>query len=92
VTRLRAAGEAELVELAIACLAPAPADRPPDAGAVAAAVDAYHTRQRERLRAAELAEARAAAERTARRLTEVLRLAGVAVLVAAAIEAWGWYR
>ncbi len=68
--------EAELVRLAKACLAPAPSDRPADAGAVADAVTAYLAGVQDRLRQAELAraaaQAKAAEERKRRRLTLAL--------------------
>src|SRR5262249_57740098 len=51
--------EAELVLLAKAFLAPDRADRPRDAGAVAAAVAAYEEGVQQRLRQAELERARA---------------------------------
>jgi tetratricopeptide (TPR) repeat protein len=92
-SRLRAsAADAELIDLAVRCLSPEPDDRPPAAAAVAAAVDGYQGRLRERLRAAELAEARAVAERKARRRTEALRLIGVALVVGTLACAWAWAR
>src|SRR5205807_4062499 len=51
--------EAELVALAKSCLAAAPRDRPRDAGAVVAALSAHLAGVRERLKTAELAQARA---------------------------------
>jgi len=45
--------DAELIHLAKWCLAPKAADRPPDAGAVAALVEAYRLGVEERLRSAE---------------------------------------
>jgi serine/threonine-protein kinase len=70
--RLDACGaEAELVVLAKACLAVAARDRPRDAGVVAAALSAHLAGVQERLKAAELARARAesrAAEERKRRL------------------------
>ena len=91
--RLRACGaDPELIDLAASCLAPLPEDRPPGAAAVAAAVDGYQARLRERLRAAELAEARAAAERKARRRTEALRLTVVGLVVGTLASAWAWAR
>jgi serine/threonine protein kinase len=45
--------DAELVQIAKWCLAPLPADRPPDAGAVSALVEAYRLGVEERLRTAE---------------------------------------
>jgi len=90
-TRLRAsAADAELVDLAVRCLAPDPADRPADAGAVAAAIDGYQSRLRDRLREVELAEASSTSERKARRRTELLRLICVALVVAVGVGAWAW--
>jgi serine/threonine-protein kinase len=70
--RLDACGaEAELVALAKSCLAAAPRDRPRDAGVVVTALSAHLAGVRERLKAAELARARAesrAAEERNRRL------------------------
>jgi serine/threonine-protein kinase len=66
--------DAELLAVAKGCLAPEPADRPRDAGAVAAAVAAYLESVRERLRRAELeraaAEARAQEEARTRAVAE----------------------
>jgi serine/threonine-protein kinase len=81
--RLNGCGaDAELVRLALACLAPRPADRPRDARAVAEALTAYLDGVQARLRAAELAEAearaRAAGEAKRRRLA--LALAGTVLL------------
>jgi tetratricopeptide (TPR) repeat protein len=87
--RLAASGaDAELVELAGRCLAAEPADRPRDAGAVAAAVAEYQAAVEARLRAAVVeraeAQARAAGERKRRRLAVLLAAAVVtAVLIAA---------
>jgi serine/threonine-protein kinase len=85
--------EPELVRLALACLAPAPADRPADAAAVAGAVRAYLDGVQERLRAAELekaaAEARTAEERKRRRLAVALAAVIVAALLAGGVAvAW----
>ena len=70
--RLDACGaEPELIALATSCLAAAPRDRSRDAGVVAAAMTAHLAGVQERLRAAELARARAesrAAEERKRRL------------------------
>jgi len=66
----------DLVDLALRCLAPDPAHRPPHAGIVARAVEDYRVRLEERARKSELeaAEARAVAsqERRTRRLTVAL--------------------
>jgi tetratricopeptide (TPR) repeat protein len=85
--------DAELLQLAKACLAPAPQDRPRDAGAVADRMTAYLAGVQERLRRAEVeraaAQARAAAERRARRLTLGLAAAGLALLLlASGAGAW----
>ena len=89
--RLAAAdADADLIAIARDCLAADPADRPATAAALVEAVAGYRARLAERVRAAELAEARAAAERKARRRTEALRLVGVAVAVAAAAAGWAW--
>ena len=70
--RLDACGaEPELIALAKSCLAAAPRDRPRDAGVVVAALTAHLAGVQERLKAAELARARAesrAAEERKRRL------------------------
>jgi serine/threonine-protein kinase len=70
-TRLdRSGADAELVQLAKQCLAAAPADRPPHAGAVTASVAQYQVEVQARLKQAEMdkaaAEARAAEEQTRR--------------------------
>jgi tetratricopeptide (TPR) repeat protein len=75
--RLESCGaDAELVELALACLAPTPADRPRNAQAVAEALTAYLDSVQERLRKSELAQAearaRAAGEAKRRRLALAL--------------------
>jgi tetratricopeptide (TPR) repeat protein len=69
--------EAELVALAKSCLAAAPRDRPRDAGVVAAAVTAHLTGVQERLRAAELARARAESRAAEERKRHLL-VAGLA--------------
>jgi tetratricopeptide (TPR) repeat protein len=82
-----------LVRLARACLAVEPEDRPRDAGMVARAMTDYRASVAERLRAAELeratAQTKAAAERTARRLTVALAGALVALLLLVGC-AWVW--
>jgi serine/threonine-protein kinase len=92
--RLRGCGaDADLVRLAERCLAPVKADRPADAGEVAAAVLAYQGAAQERLRRAELertaaqaraeeAQVTAATERKARRRTAALAAVVLAALVA----------
>jgi serine/threonine-protein kinase len=61
--------EADLIRLAVDCLAGRPEDRPRDAGAVAEAMTGYLANVQHRLRAAELAraEAQARAEEAAKR-------------------------
>jgi serine/threonine-protein kinase len=93
--RLQACGaDAELLRIARSCLAPDPNDRPRNAGVVAQDVSAYLTSVAERLRAAELASARAAAraeqERKARRLTVALA-ASVLALVLLGGGGWLWW-
>ncbi len=87
--RLDACGaETELVDLAKSCLAAAPRDRPRDAGVVAAALTLHLAGVQERLRAAELARARAesrAAEERKRRLL----MAGLAASVLALVTLGG---
>jgi serine/threonine-protein kinase len=81
--------DAELVALAKRCLAANPADRPADAGAVAAAVVAYREGVAARLRAAEVARAREAEARMRRRVSSVL---GAAVLGLIALTVGGvWW-
>jgi serine/threonine-protein kinase len=87
--RLHGCGaDPELVQLTVHCLAPRKADRPADAGAVAARLAAYQTGVQERLRQAELeraaAQAAAAAEGTARRRTRALAVAVMALVALAA--------
>src|SRR4051812_32566474 len=82
--------EAELVALAKSCLAAAPRDRPRDAGVVVTALTAHLAGVQERLRAAELAraraESRAAGERKRRLLTAGL---AASVLALAALGGGG---
>jgi serine/threonine-protein kinase len=86
--------DAELVALAKACLARERADRPRDAGAVAAAVAAHQAGVAERLRRAELqrsaAAVRAGEERKRRRLRRALG-AAVLVVVLGAGAVGGWF-
>jgi serine/threonine-protein kinase len=102
-TRLDASGaDPDLVQLARACLATEPVQRPRHAGEVAAAMTTYLAGVQERLRAAEIeraaaearaaeARAKAAAERQARRLTRGLSLAGLSVVVLLGCAVW-WLR
>jgi serine/threonine-protein kinase len=84
--RLEGCGaDAELLGLALACLAPQAADRPRDAQAVADALTAYLDGVQTRLRQAELAqaEARARAAEEAKRRRLALALAGTVLLAVA---------
>ncbi len=87
----RCGADAELVRLALRCLAFQPLERPAHAGAVAEAVTAYRAGVEARLRQAEVdgaaARARAAEERKRRRLT--LALAG-SVLLTVLLGSGGW--
>ena len=92
--RLDACGaDAELVELARACLAAAPKHRPRDAGVVVLGLTAYLRGVEGRLRDAELAkvraEAHAAGERRRRRLTLALA-ASVLIMGLIGAAGWGW--
>jgi tetratricopeptide (TPR) repeat protein len=84
--------DAELVALARHCLAAQAADRPRDAGAVAAAVTTYQRSVQERLRQAELGRARAqvqaAEERKRRRLTLALAAAVLLALLGVGVGAY----
>jgi serine/threonine-protein kinase len=90
----RCGADADLIDLARACLAPARDGRPPDAGAVAAALTAHLDSVEARLRQAELeqaaAGARAAEERKRRRLTAALAAALLALTLGGA-AAGLWY-
>ena len=84
----------ELTALCRRCLAPAPADRPPNGAAVADAVRAYEDGVRRRLeeerttRAA--AEVRVAEERKRRRVWAGLATVTVACVLIAAAAGWAW--
>ena len=87
--RLRSSGgDAELIELALRCLAPAASDRPRDAGEVARATSAYLSGVQDRLHAAEIdraqAQARAGEERK-RRKTQFRMAAGILLALLAGI-------
>jgi hypothetical protein len=90
--------EGELIALAKGCLAAAPRDRPRDAGAVAAALSAHLAGVQERLKAAELARARAesqaAGERKRRRLVAGLAasLLALATLIGGGGLWLSWHR
>ncbi len=77
--------EVELVALAKSCLAPAPRDRPRDAGVVVSALNAHLSGVEERLKVAELArvraESRAAGERKRRLLVAGLATSLVALTI-----------
>lgn len=95
--RLDARGaEAELVALAKSCLSPAARDRPRDARAVAATLNAHLASVQERLKVAELgrvrAESRAAEERKRRILVVGLSasLFALAILVGGGGLWWTW--
>lgn len=82
--------EPELVALAVSCLAALPRDRPRDAGVVAAAMTAYLEGVQQRLKATELARARAESRAAAERRRRLL-LGGLAasLLALAALGAGG---
>jgi serine/threonine protein kinase/Tfp pilus assembly protein PilF len=85
--------DAELVQLARRCLAPAPEDRPEDAAAVAAAVATYQADLQQRLKEAEIHQARVQArlleEKKRRRLRRILVALSILVIVAASsLGAW----
>jgi tetratricopeptide (TPR) repeat protein/serine/threonine protein kinase len=91
--RLEACGaDAELVQLAKACLTPELAERPRHAGLVAEAVTAHQARVQARLRQAEVARAQAEVkvqeERKRRRVTVA---AVVVVLLGGSVAGW-WYQ
>jgi serine/threonine-protein kinase len=90
--RLDACGaDAELVALVKSCLAPAPKDRPRDAGVVLAGLSAYFTGAERRLREAGLAQAKAetlAAEERKRRVLAVALASSL--LVTGLLGAGGW--
>ena len=92
--RLASCGaEAELVDLARSCLAAAPKNRLRDAGVVLADLTAYITGVDERLRAAELAQAKAEAKAHGERKRRVLSVALAASTLATALlggGAWAW--
>jgi Flp pilus assembly protein TadD len=88
----QSAADADLVALAKRCLAPDPAGRPADAGAVTQEVAAYQAGVQERLRQAELrraaAEGEARVERKRRRLQLVLAGAVLALVLGAGGVLW----
>jgi len=94
--RLDACGaDAELVDLAKRCLAARPADRPQDAGCVAAEMAAYLESVSKRLRQAELQQVRAIAkaeEERKRRVVTLLLSAVALLLVIVGGGGWAWIR
>jgi serine/threonine-protein kinase len=95
--RLEASGaEAELQGLARRCLAATPAERPPDAGAVAQALSGYLAALQLRVREAELAREKAqvlaAEERKRRRLRAALGALALVLVLLGGIGAWWWDR
>jgi tetratricopeptide (TPR) repeat protein len=88
--RLDACGaEPELVGLCRRCLAPEPADRPRDAGEVAAAVAEFRAAAEERARRAELDRVRATEQAKRRRVQALLAVAvGLLVCGGAAVAWW----
>jgi tetratricopeptide (TPR) repeat protein len=91
--RLDACGaDADLVQLAKACLSADQAERPVDAGAVAAAAAAHQLRVEERLRRAEVERAEAQVqsreERKRRRLATGLAVVVLVALAGLAVGAW----
>ena len=83
--------DGELVALARRCLAAAAKDRPRDAGAIVTALSAYQAGVQERLKIAEMAQARAEATAIEERKRRVLAIGlAVAVLLIAALVGGGW--
>ncbi len=91
-TRLEKCGaDHDLVALTRWCLAAAPRDRPRDAGAVVATLSGYLAGVQERLRAAEMAQARAEAHASEERKRWYLTVGLTAsVLVIASLAGGGW--
>jgi tetratricopeptide (TPR) repeat protein len=85
----RCGADAELIRLAKRCLAAQPAERFADGAAVADAVAAYLAGVQQRLRQAELAQARAEEQRKRRKLA--LALTASALLTLAVLAGTGWY-
>jgi eukaryotic-like serine/threonine-protein kinase len=85
--------DAELIDLATSCLAPAPKDRPRDAGAVLLMLSAYVEGSERRLRESDLARARAealAAEERKRRVLTMALAASVLATALLAVGGWAW--
>ena len=93
VARLEACGaDGDLIALGKSCLAAAAKDRPRDAGVVLASLTAHLAGVGERLRAAELAQAKAEARAAGERKRRVLTLALAASIFATGLlGAGGWY-
>jgi eukaryotic-like serine/threonine-protein kinase len=93
-SRLEKCGaDPDVVALARWCLAAAPRDRPRDAGAVVANLSGYLTGVQERLRAAEMAQARAEAHATEERKRWYLTVgltASVVMIASLAAGGWSW--
>lgn len=93
--RVRASGaDPELIDLAVRCLQPDPADRPADAGALAKLVAAYRTGVEERLRKTELERVTAvtrADEQRKRRRVQLALVGSVSLLVLAG-GAFAWWQ
>jgi Tfp pilus assembly protein PilF len=90
----RSGADTELLDLARRCLAAEPGQRPAHAGAVAETLAAYQVGVRQRMHAAELAQAAAQArarEERKRRRVSVALLALALVFVVAASAAAVWY-
>ncbi len=81
----RCGADAELINLCKRCLAPAPTDRPADAGEVAALVSAYRAGVEGRLRAAERDRATAATQEIEQRKRRRVWLGSAATLVVAVV-------
>ena len=85
--------DTELIALAKSCLAPAPKDRPRDAGVILAGLTAYVTGAERRLREAGLAKARAetvAAEERKRRVLAVALAASMLATGLLGAGGWAW--
>jgi serine/threonine protein kinase len=88
-------GDPELIAIAKQCLAPELADRLPDAKAVADAVNAYQVQVEERLKQAELEQARLltkADEEKKRRRDRRILGGCIAALLIAGVAGWLWNR
>ncbi len=85
--------EPELIALTKRCLAPEPADRPENAGEVAAAITALRADAERRARQAEMerarAEVRSSEERKRRRVKHALVLTLVTLIAVAGFASWG---